>query len=105
MQRIAFIMHINDEKDAEEYKRRHDEIWPEMLEALRKAGIHNYNIYRQGTTLFAYLECEDFERMTKTLATDPTNQRWAEHMGPMMTIQADPATKWPHVLPEMFHMD
>ena len=36
----------------EEYRERHDEIWPEMLEALRAAGISNYNIFRHGLTLF-----------------------------------------------------
>ncbi len=105
MQRIAFIMHLNDEADAEEYKRRHDEIWPEMLDALRQAGIHNYSIYRQGTTLFAYLECEDFQRMAATLRDDPVNQRWQQYMGPMMTIEVDPTTGWVPLLPEMFHMD
>jgi L-rhamnose mutarotase len=105
MERVAFIMHINDEKDAEEYLRRHDEIWPEMVEALRGAGIRNYSIYRQGTTLFAYLECEDFARMAATLRDDPVNQRWGQYMRPMMTIEVDPATGWPHRLPEMFHMD
>ena len=34
----------------DEYKKRHDDIWPEMLDALRKAGIRNYNIFRHGLT-------------------------------------------------------
>ena len=105
MQRCAFIMHLNDEADAAEYLRRHDEIWPEMLDALKKAGIHNYSIYRNGVTLFAYLECEDFERMAASLASDPVNARWAEHMRPMMTIRRDPQTGFVPLLPEMFHMD
>ena len=87
MQRIAFIMHLNDEADAEEYKRRHDEIWPEMLDALRKAGIHNYSIYRQGTTLFAYLECEDFQRMAATLRDDPLEM----YLSDVWTIPANMA--------------
>ena len=44
----------------EEYKKRHDEIWPEMLEALKEAGISNYNIFRHGLTLFGYFETELF---------------------------------------------
>jgi L-rhamnose mutarotase len=105
MQRCAFIMHLNDEADADEYLRRHEEIWPEMLAALKQAGIHNYSIYRQGTTLFAYLECEDFGRMTASLRDDPVNARWQEYMRPMMTIESDPHTNWAPLLPEMFHMD
>ena len=42
----------------EEYKRRHDEIWPEMKELLRSAGIFNYTIWRDGDRLFGYYECK-----------------------------------------------
>ena len=43
---------------AEEYKRRHSEIWPEMLEVLKAAGIVNYTIWLRGYELFGYYECE-----------------------------------------------
>ena len=46
----------------EEYKRRHDEIWPEMVEALREAEVRNYSIFRHGLTLFGYFETDDLER-------------------------------------------
>ena len=42
-----------------EYRRRHDEIWPEMLEMFRRAGIRNYSIWQTGDTLFGYYECDD----------------------------------------------
>ena len=42
----------------EEYKRRHDEIWPEMLELLKSAGIRNYTIWSDGRDVFGYYECE-----------------------------------------------
>ena len=41
-----------------EYKRRHDEIWPEMKQVLKDAGIRNYTIWSDGETLFGYYECE-----------------------------------------------
>jgi L-rhamnose mutarotase len=105
MQRISFLIHLLPGADPAEYLRRHDEIWPEMLAALRDAGIHNYSIFRHGETLFAYLECEDFARMAATLASDPVNARWQEYMRDMITIEADPATGFAKLLPEMFHMD
>jgi L-rhamnose mutarotase len=76
----------------QEYKRRHDEIWPEMLEALRNAGIHNYSIFLSGEQLFAYLEVEDFDRMVKTLATDPTNARWQTSMQSLIEVPVDAQT-------------
>ena len=42
----------------EEYKKRHDNIWPEMKEVLADAGIVNYSIWMQGEELFGYYECE-----------------------------------------------
>ncbi|MDP9373165.1 MAG: L-rhamnose mutarotase, partial [Chloroflexota bacterium] len=60
MQRIAFLIDLKPGADPVEYKRRHDEIWPEMLDALRDAGIRNYSIFLHGRQLFAYLEVEDF---------------------------------------------
>jgi len=105
MQRISFLIHLLPGADPAEYLRRHDEIWPEMLAALRSAGIHNYSIFRHGETLFAYLECDDFDRMAATLATDPVNARWQEYMRDMITIEADPATGFAKLIPEMFHMD
>ena len=42
----------------EEYKRRHDAIWPEMVALLKAAGIRNYTIWNVGDELFGYYECE-----------------------------------------------
>lgn len=105
MERIAFVIELEPGADPVEYKRRHDEIWPEMLAALRGAGIHNYSIFRHGEVLFAYLECEDFARMARTLATDPINARWQEYMRGMIAVEGDPQTGFARLLPEMFHMD
>jgi L-rhamnose mutarotase len=105
MQRIAFIINLKPGADSVEYKRRHDEIWPEMVAALRGAGIQNYSIFRDGSKLFAYLEVEDLERMKQVLATDPTNARWQEYMRDMISLDVDPETGFLRLLPEMFHMD
>lgn len=105
MQRIAFLLNLTPGSDPAEYRRRHDEIWPEMLAALRGAGMHNYSIFRHGETLFAYLEVEDFARMARTLAEDPVNARWQTMMSDLIAVDADPATGFARLLPEMFHMD
>jgi L-rhamnose mutarotase len=88
----------------EEYKKRHDEIWPEMLEALRAAGISNYNIFRHGLTLFGYFETDDLARTQAILADNPVNAKWGDWMGPIMKVEVDPATRFPFLLPRQFHM-
>ena len=105
MERVAFVINLKPGADPAEYKRRHDEIWPEMLAALRAAGIRNYSIFRDGAKLFAYLEVEDFERMNRALADDPTNARWQAYMRDMIDLDVDPAPGALRRLPEMFHMD
>ena len=105
MQRIAFTINLRSGADPAEYKRRHDEIWPEMATALRAAGIRNYSIFLDGPKLFAYLEVEDVERMRRALAGDATNARWQEYMRGMIDVEVDPATEFPRLLPEMFHLD
>jgi L-rhamnose mutarotase len=105
MQRIAFIIRLRPGADPVEYKRRHDEIWPEMLAALRSAGLHNYSIFRDGSTLFAYVEVENLEKMKATLADDPVNARWQAYMRDMIEHDLDPETGFLRLLPEMFHMD
>ena len=89
----------------EEYKKRHDEIWPEMLETLRKAGISNYNIFRHGLTLFGYFETDDLEATKRHLADCPINRKWGEWMGPIMKIEVDPTTSFPYLLPSQFRME
>ena len=88
----------------EEYKKRHDEIWPEMVDALKAAGIRNYNIFRHGLTLFGYFETDDLEVTKAKLADDPVNAKWAEWMGPIMRIEIDEQTQFPFLLPKQFHM-
>jgi L-rhamnose mutarotase len=53
--RQAWVMKLKPGNEAI-YKKKHDEIWPEMLELMRRQGIRNFSIYRHGLTLFAYLE-------------------------------------------------
>jgi L-rhamnose mutarotase len=89
----------------EEYKRRHEEIWPDMLEALKEAGIRNYSIFRHGLTLFGYFETGDLERMLDYLSKNEVNRRWGDWMAPVMKVDVDPATNFPYLLPLQWHMD
>ena len=86
----------------EEYKKRHDEIWPEMLETLREAGISNYHIFRHGLTLFGYFETDNLKAAQDHLAACPVNAKWGEWMEPIMKIDVDPQTSFPYLLPLQF---
>ena len=65
----------------EEYKKRHDNIWPEMKEVLADAGIVNYSIWMQGEELFGYYECEKTtEEMQRIHRQSGVTEKWDEFM-------------------------
>ncbi|WP_417309086.1 L-rhamnose mutarotase [Devosia sp.] len=88
-ERIAFRMKLHAGKFAE-YKKRHDELWPEMKAALKAAGISDYTIWHDPETdyLFATLVREDDHTMDDLPETD-ANQRWWKFMDDIMDYGAD----------------
>ena len=104
MQRVAFLLGLKPDADVAEYKRRHDEIWPDMSETLRAAGMRNYSIFRHGTLLFAYCEVDDWAATQRYLAANDVNGRWQAYMADIMDSPIDPATGSFYLLDEMFHL-
>ena len=91
---------------AEEYKRRHSEIWPEMLEVLKEAGIVNYTIWLSGNELFGYYECEKgIEYAAKVQAESPTVKKWDEYMKDILIMEKDPVTGAQPQLKKVFEMN
>ena len=81
MQRVGFTFKIKPELKAE-YKKAHDEIWPEFAKAINDYGMHNYSIYfRKDGTLFAYMEVDgDFEKQMAKLSKLEINEKWQKYM-------------------------
>lgn len=82
----------------EEYKRRHDEIWPEMVALLKEAGFRRYAIFRDGATLFAFFECDDALTAARYLAASDVRRRWSEEMSGIIKQSIDPDTGFPELL-------
>lgn len=104
MQRIAFAMKIKPGSE-QEYRTRHQQVWPELLADLKQAGCSRYSIYLRGLDLFAYMEVDDFQQYLSHMATSQAASRWEERMNDILIREVDPATGFPYVLPEVFHMD
>ncbi|MGH7145058.1 MAG: L-rhamnose mutarotase [Planctomycetota bacterium] len=100
--RKAFVMTLIAGHEAE-YKRRHDEIWPEMAAMLKRHGVHNYSIYLHGTALFAYAEI-DAEAQWKTIAAEAITKKWWKYMGDIMASNPDNSPVAVDI-PEVFHLD
>ena len=88
-ERIAFRMVMNPGQ-AEEYRRRHDEIWPEMVATLRAAGVSDYTIWLDPETnhLFATLMRKDDHGMD-ALPRSEIVRRWWNHMADIMAHHDD----------------
>jgi L-rhamnose mutarotase len=100
----AFRMQLEPGNVAE-YKRRHDEIWPELAQLLRDSGIHDYSIFldEQTLQLFAVLELRDDNRRDE-LPNHPLMRRWWDYMQDLMQTHPDGRpVEWP--LARVFHLD
>ena len=104
MASYAWILKVRPGHE-EEYKRRHDELWPEMDATLRASGLKSYHIFRHGLDLIGYFETDDLDATIAYLRDDPVNARWAEYMAPIMQIDIDPATGFPFLLPKQWSLD
>ena len=88
----------------ERYEEYHRAVWPDVLGAIRRAGITRYVIFRDGLDLFHYIECEDYDRAIANLAHDPVNVRWQAEMAPMMARAHDFSGKSSDRLPMIFQL-
>lgn len=98
----AFRMQLKPGMVAE-YKRRHDELWPELGQALRDAGIYDYSIFldEQTLSLFAVLKLRP-EHKSGELPQQPIMQRWWDSMAPLMEVEpGNRPREWP--LQQVFH--
>ena len=87
----------------EEYKKRHDNIWPEMKEVLANAGIVNYSIWMQGEELFGYYECEKgVDYAAKVQAESNVVKKWDEYMKDILIMEKDPVTGAQPLLTQVF---
>ena len=68
----------------DEYVAAHRNVWPEMLDALRDAGIRNYSIFRDGNQVFGYFETDDVAATEEYLAAREVSGRWQEAMADLL---------------------
>jgi L-rhamnose mutarotase len=104
MSHYAWVLEVRPGYE-EEYKKRHDQIWPDVVEETRAAGIRNYSIFRHGLTLFGYFETDDLERSIRILTEGEANKRWDDYMTPIMKVEVDQATGFPFMLPLIWRME
>jgi L-rhamnose mutarotase len=101
-QRSAFVLRVRPDK-IDEYVEAHRSVWPEMLDALRGAGIRNYSIFRAGTEVFGYFEADDLAAAERYLAGQEVSARWQDAMAGLLEERVPDGG--PPRLPEVFRLD
>jgi len=107
MKRIGFVLKVKQDR-LEEYKEHHKTVWPEMLQALREAGWHNYSLFlRDDGLLFGYFETpESLQAAQALMASTDVNTRWQEFMAPFFESPDNARADNMFVeLEEIFHLD
>jgi L-rhamnose mutarotase len=101
-QRTAFVLRVRPDK-LDEYVEAHRNVWPEMLAALRDAGIRNYTIFRHGNEMFGYFESDDLEAASAHMAKQEVNTRWQDAMADLLEERVPGAG--PAALEEIFRLE
>jgi L-rhamnose mutarotase len=104
VQRLCFSFNIQP-GTFDEYKRRHDEIWPDLVTELKAAGLSNYSLFADtDERIIGYVECEpDADTSFAFLANADANTRWSEWFADIIisdgAVQSDD-----HTLREVWHL-
>jgi len=104
-ERVCFTLRVRAERLAE-YRRRHAEVWPAMLDALRETGWGNYSIFlAPDGLLVGYLETDDFAAAVAAMGEREVNARWQAEMAPFFELPAGAPDTALTRLAEIFHLD
>jgi L-rhamnose mutarotase len=104
-QRVCFLLKVRADR-LEEYTRRHEQVWPDMLAALRETGWRNYSLFlRPDGLLVGYFETDDLEAALAGMADKDVNTRWQTEMAPFFEQLDGKPDEGIVPLTEVFHLD
>ena len=105
MERVCFLLRVRPDR-LDEYRERHAAVWPDMLDALRATGWHNYSLFlRDDGLLVGYLETDDFAAAQAAMEATEVNARWQASMAEFFELPSGerPDTGFTR-LDEVFHL-
>lgn len=105
MQRVCFLLKVREDR-LDEYRQRHAEVWPEMLQALKSTGWNNYSLFLgDDGLLVGYLETEDFQAAQAAMAASDVNARWQKEMEPFFEALEGHPDENLRALPLVFQLE
>ena len=110
MQRVAFLLRLRPGAE-EAYDKAHEEVWPEMLALLKRAGISEYSIFRREQLLVLSMQVDNFDETWARIEADPVNAQpdscvgvsrpWLRYFAPLDPLL--PGERFP-MMREVFYM-
>ena len=106
MPRACFTLQVRPDR-LDEYRARHEAVWPQMLRALHDTGWRNYSLFlRDDGLLIGYVESEDLAASRRAMAATEVNERWQAQMAPFFAGLEDAAPDEAfRLVPEIFHLE
>ena len=106
MERVCFRLRVRADR-LDEYRARHRDVWPQMREALSRAGWRDYSLFLDDDgTLIGYLVADDFAGALAAMEATQVNARWQAEMAEFFEL---PSGERPDTglrrLEEVFHLD
>ena len=104
--RVCFQLQVRPDR-IDEYRARHAEVWPEMLQALAETGWHNYSLFlRRDGLLIGYVETSSIEEARAGMARTDVNARWQAEMAEFFEdLEGQAPDEGFLVLDEIFHLE
>ena len=103
--RVCFILQVRPDR-LDEYRERHAEVWPDMLEALAATGWHNYSLFLDDNgLLIGYLETDDFAAAQAAMTATAVNERWQADMAPFFVELEGRPDESMRVIPLVFQLE
>ena len=87
------------------YRALHEEVWPDVIEALGEAGYRNYTVFIHGDTIFGSFECDELERVAAVQKTSSALARWRDAVSRFAFNQPDQTSGGPPLMEPVFRFD
>lgn len=104
MERVCFCLQVRPDC-LDEYKKRHQNVWQEMRDALSATGWHNYSLFlREDGLLIGYLVTPNFQEALDRMAALEVNERWQQEMKPFFVAAEGRPDQVMQRLEEVFYL-
>ncbi|MDY7099934.1 MAG: L-rhamnose mutarotase [Actinomycetota bacterium] len=105
MNRTCFTLRVRPDR-LDEYRKHHEDVWPQMQEALTRSGWRNYSLFLTDEgLLIGYVETPGtFDEALAAMADEPVNTEWQAMMAPFFEGDGTAADQMMRTVDEVFHL-